>query len=121
MQFDIRAQGLELTDDLHDYAERRLSFALDWAHHEVGQVMLRLYDLNGPRGGNDKRCQVRIPLHRIRDVVVEETAADAYSAMGRAIERAARTLQRRLSRQREFGRSFEKIEISHSIKEPVGA
>lgn len=103
MQFDLRAQGFDLTDGLREHAERRLRFALDWARHEIGRVVLRFSDINGPRGGSDKRCQVRIPLPRMRDVVVEDTAADLYVAMDRAIERAARTLERRLSRQREFG------------------
>ncbi len=103
MQFDIRTQGFDLTDGLREHAERHLRFALDWARLEVGRVVLRFSDINGPRGGNDKRCQVRIPLPRMRDVVVEETAADLYVAMDRAIVRAARTLERRLSRQREFG------------------
>jgi len=103
MQFDIRAHGFDLTDGLRAHAERHLRFAVDWAHHEVERVVVRFSDINGPRGGNDKRCQVRIPLPRMRDVVVEDTAADLYVAMDRAIERAARTLERRLSRQREFG------------------
>ncbi len=103
MQYDIRAHGFDLTDGLREHAERHLRFALDWARHELGRVVVRFSDINGPRGGNDKRCQVRIPLPRMRDVVVEDTAADLYVAMDRAIERAARTLERRLSRQREFG------------------
>ncbi len=120
MQFDIRAQGFDLTDGLRDHAERRLRFALDWARHEVGRVVLHFSDINGPRGGNDKRCQVRIPLPRMRDVVVEDTAADLYLAMDRAIERAARTLERRLSRKREFGPTLSRIDVSHDTEERAG-
>lgn len=103
MHIDIRAQGFDLTDGLRDHAERRLNFALDWARHNIGKVVLRLTDINGPRGGQDKRCQLRIPLPRMRAVVIEETAADIYLAIDRSIDRAARALERRLSRQREFG------------------
>ena len=103
MQLDIRTQGFDLTDGLREHAERRLRYALDWARHEIAKVTLRLSDINGPRGGNDKRCQVRIPMPRARAVVIEDTAADLYVAMDRAIDRAARALERRLARQREFG------------------
>jgi len=103
MHIDIRAQGFDLTDGLRDHAERRLNLALDWARHNIGKVVLRLTDINGPRGGQDKRCQLRIPLPRMRAVVIEETAADLYLAIDRSIDRAARALERRLSRQREFG------------------
>lgn len=103
MHIDIRSQGFDLTDGLRDHAERRLNFALDWARHNIGKVVLRLTDINGPRGGQDKRCQLRIPLPRMRAVVIEETAADLYLAIDRSIDRAGRALERRLSRQREFG------------------
>lgn len=103
MQLDIRAHGFSLTAGLREYAERRLHFALDWARHDVSKVVLRFTDINGPRGGDDKRCQLRIPLARMREVVIEDTAADLYVAIDRAIDRAGRTLERRLSRKREFG------------------
>ncbi|MCW5594682.1 MAG: HPF/RaiA family ribosome-associated protein [Rhodocyclaceae bacterium] len=106
MKLDIRTQGFELTDGLRDHAQRRLSFSLDWARHEVGRVILSFSDINGPRGGDDKRCQLRIPLTRMRDVIIEDTAADLYQALDRAIDRASRTLERRLSRQREFGHAL---------------
>lgn len=103
MKVEIRAHGLELTADLQTHAEKRLHFGLDWARHDVRKVMLRFSDINGPRGGNDKRCQLRIPLPGMRDVVIEDTAEDLRIAIVRAIDRAARTLERRLSRRREFG------------------
>jgi putative sigma-54 modulation protein len=106
MKMDIRTQGFELTDGLREHAERRLSFALDWARHDVRKIILNFSDINGPRGGSDKRCQLRIPLPRIRDVIIEAIAPDIFQAVDRAIERASRTLARRISRQREFGRSM---------------
>lgn len=103
MQIEIRAHGFELTDGLRTHAERRLRFGLDWARHGVNKVILRFTDINGPRGGDDKRCLLRIPLPRMREVVIEDTAADLYVAIDRVIDRAARTLARRISRQRKFG------------------
>lgn len=103
MKVDIRAHGFAMTEGLREHAERRLSFAFDWARHDVRKVILSFTDINGPRGGNDKRCQLRIPMSRMREVVIEDTAADLYVAIDRAVDRAGRTLERRLSRQREFG------------------
>lgn len=120
MQFDIQAQGFTLTDGLRDHAERRMEFALDWARHEVSRVVVRFSDINGPRGGNDKRCQVRIPIPRMRDVVVEDLSADLYLAMDRAIERAARTLERRLARQREFGPALARGDLFRDPDEHAG-
>ena len=103
MKVEMRVQGLVLTEGLRLLAEKQLHYALDWARYEVTKVILQFSDLNGPRGGNDKRCQLRIPLAGMREIVIEETGADLGIAVSRAIDRASRTLERRLSRRREFG------------------
>ena len=103
MKIDTRAQGVELSSGLHEHIERCLNFGLDWARHDVSRVVISLSDTNGPRGGNDKRCQLRIPLSGMRDVIIEEVADDLQVAIARAVDRAVRSLERRLSRQREFG------------------
>jgi ribosome-associated translation inhibitor RaiA len=103
MQIDLRANGIEMSDSLREHTQRCLNFGLDWARQDVSRVVITLSDINGPRGGNDKRCQLRIPLPKMRDVVIEEIAGDLQVAITRSVDRAARSLERRLSRQREFG------------------
>jgi ribosome-associated translation inhibitor RaiA len=103
MQIDLRANGIEMSDSLREHTERSLNFGLDWARQDVSRVVITLSDINGPRGGNDKRCQLRIPLPKMRDVVIEEIANDFQVAITRSVDRAARSLECRLSRQREFG------------------
>ena len=89
MRVDIKTSGLDLTEGLREHTERRLGFALDRAHHDVNTITVRLSDINGPRGGADKRCQIQIPLPRHNGVVIEETDADLYVAIDRAASRAA--------------------------------
>ena len=103
MKIDIRTQGVAVTDALQEHIERCVNFGLDWAQQDVNRVVISLSDINGPRGGNDKRCHLRIPLSRMRDVVIEEVAADLQAAIAHAVDRASGSLERRLSRQREFG------------------
>ena len=101
MRIDIQARGFELSDGLREHTERRLQFALSWASHSVRTVTVRLSDVNGPRGGNDKCCSIQIPLVRAQDVVIEDTESDLYVAIDRAAERAERAVARRLERARE--------------------
>jgi len=63
--------------------------------------VVRLSDINGPRGGNDKRCRIKVPLAGRQDVVIEDTEADLYVAIDRAADRTERALARRLERLRE--------------------
>ena len=101
MRIDIHTSGFELTDALREHTERRLKFALSWASYDVRKVVVRLSDINGPRGGKDKRCNILIPLTRTADIVIEDTESDLYVAIDRAVDRAERSLARRLERQRE--------------------
>ena len=101
MSTNIQARGFELTDGLREYTARRLQFALGWASHRLGQVSVRLSDENGPRGGTDKRCRIRIEFPGAEHVVIEDTEADLYVAIDRAADRAGRLVARRLERQRD--------------------
>ncbi|MFZ4539790.1 HPF/RaiA family ribosome-associated protein [Propionivibrio sp.] len=101
MRIDIQARGFDLTEGLREHTERRLQFALSWASQDVRAVSVRLSDINGPRGGNDKRCCIQIRLPGIQDVVIEDTEADLYMAIDRAVDRTERTVAHRLKRLRE--------------------
>lgn len=90
MRVDIKTNGFDLTDGLHDHAQKRLEFAFDWARHGIRRVLINLSDINGPRSGKDKCCQIRIPLSGHRDVVTHDTESDLYAAIGRSIGQARR-------------------------------
>jgi putative sigma-54 modulation protein len=100
MRIDIQARGFELTAGLCAHTVRRLHFAFSWASGGVRRIIVRLSDINGPRGGNDKRCRIQIPLAGSQHVVIEDTEADLYVAIDCAAERAERTVARRLRRLR---------------------
>lgn len=97
MRVDVRTQGFPLTDALTEHTQRRLRFALKHAADQVQQVTVRLADVNGPRGGVDKRCSVHIMLDGLPDIVTEDTEADMYIAINRAVDRVGRTVLRRLA------------------------
>ena len=102
MQIAIQARGVEITADLRDHVDRRVRFAFDWASYAIANVDVVLSDINGPRGGNDKRCRIRVIGNEALDLVVEDTQADLHVAVDRAADRAGRTLARRLARQRQY-------------------
>lgn len=102
MQMDIQSQGFTLTDGIRDYVMKRLAYGLNHGDDHITRVIVRLSDINGPRGGDDKRCLIEVRLKAAPAVVIEDTEADLYVAIDRAAERAGRSLARRLARQREF-------------------
>lgn len=100
MRIEIRGRGLTTSDGLRARLERRLAFALGRFAPRIGRVRVRLEDVNGPRGGVDKRCRLEIAIHPDLTVVVEEPDPDLYAAIDRAAERAGRAVARELQRWR---------------------
>jgi ribosomal subunit interface protein len=110
MQLDIQTNGFALTDGIRDYTKQRMQFALNSSTKHITKIKVRLADINGPRGGIDKRCQIDLSLAGHNDIVIEDTETNLYVAIDRASDRCARTLSRRLERAREF--SHEKVKLS---------
>ena len=101
MRIDIQARGFDLTEGLREHTERRLQFALSWAGQDVRAVSVSLSDINGPRGGNDKRCCIQIRLPGVEDMVIACTDSDLYVAIDCAVDRAEHMVAHRLERLRE--------------------
>jgi putative sigma-54 modulation protein len=108
MNIDIQAKGFPLTEGLREHTERRLGFALSWASQDLRKIVVRLSDINGPRGGDDKRCSIQVVIPGVPDVVIIDTEADLYVAIDRAIDRTERSVARLLERQREHRYSASK-------------
>jgi putative sigma-54 modulation protein len=101
MQLDIQTNGFSLTDSILEYTKLRMKFALHRNDKLIIRAQVRLADINGPRGGVDKRCQIDLSLAGQNDIVIEDIQTNLYFAIDRASDRCARTLNRRLERLRE--------------------
>lgn len=75
-------------------SERRLHFAADRFQHHIRDIDVLLRDVNGPRGGVDKRCRIRARLRGGGTLEIAETR----SSFGGAIRAAAKRLRRLLAR-----------------------
>lgn len=85
---------------LRDLAVTRLQFVLRRLRSLVPRARVRLSDVNGPRGGVDKRCQVELSTDRAGTVVITSVARDWRTALDNALGRAARVLARSWQRDR---------------------
>lgn len=115
MQIEIQARDFTLTESLGAYIEQRINFLLSSKYDQIKRIRVCLRDINGPRGGVDKRCQIQISLPRLKDIVIEDTELDLYIAIDRATDRATRTVNRRLARQQQKKR---KLYVTHK-RDPI--
>ena len=89
---------------LRELAVKRLQFVLRRLHGLVPRARVRLWDVNGPRGGVDKRCQVELNTEGAGTVVITALARDWRTALDSAMARAARSLAHNWQRGRRAAR-----------------
>ncbi len=118
MQIDIQARDFTLTDALRDHAERRLRSTLTCCDNHIRKIIMYLSDINGPRGGKDKRCNLQVVLAGIPDVIIEDIETDMYVAIDRATDRAGRTLIRKIDRKKSLERQVRPSNTNTTILEP---
>ena len=102
MRIHVRSRGFELTNALRAHAERRLLFALGRFGRRLQSVMLRVDDVNGPRGGPDKRVQIAARLAPSGEVRVEDRDGNLCVAIDRAADRLDRAVTREMERRRDM-------------------
>lgn len=84
--------------DLDQHIRDRLHHALNQHEEKVVSLQVRLRDINGPRGGEDKQVRVIVSLRVCDDVVVEETGEDAYAIISLAADRVKQSVGRKLAK-----------------------
>lgn len=94
-----QAQGLR------GWALERTGFVLRRLSWRIFHASVNLVDVDGPRHGVDKRCQVSILSVDGSPVVVTATARDWRSALNQALARASEVLKRHFQRGKDSRRS----------------
>jgi ribosome hibernation promoting factor len=105
---DVRITGnnISISASLKTYTERRLRSVVGKAFKALKEAEVRLTDVNGPRGGVDKECAIRVQLHRKGVVFVRATGEDAYATVDKAVSRLKLAVVRRIDRSRSIRRSL---------------
>ncbi|HKF46674.1 MAG TPA: hypothetical protein VKB38_04900 [Terracidiphilus sp.] len=92
----IKIRSNSIDGDVGHFAECRIRFALDRMRN-LRRVSISIEDVNGPKGGPDKRCCV-VADFTFGSIVVLETQEIWQTAVARAIHRVARSATRELQR-----------------------
>lgn len=86
------------------------------------ELHVSLSDINGPRGGRDKRCGILVRIAGGKGVVIEDTETDLYHAIDRASKRVDRAVVRRIEQLRGFSHVcvFAKSVVAHGDEDAGG-
>lgn len=101
MQLSIRKRNMTWSDALAGHVERRVRQGLDRAERRVRHVLVHLVDVNGPRGGEDKKCAVSVRLTTGDEIRVQTQDTCPYRAVDSAVSRVKRNVMDRVKRTRD--------------------
>lgn len=99
MKLRLSSHGIDLTPEMGRHVHRRVHFALGRFAARIRNISVRLTDVNGPRGGIDTCCDIRVDAGFHHPVLIRDRQVNAYAAIDSATDRAARALERVLSAQ----------------------
>lgn len=96
----IRSVGDVLSPADREYLRHKLDQKLGKFAAAVYRTSVRVEDVNGRRGGVDKRCRIKVVLVGLPTVVVEDHHQSLKGAMDRALARMERTVRKATDRRR---------------------
>lgn len=96
----IRVLGADLTKDKRASLRQKLGVKLGKFANSIERVSIRVKDVNGPRGGIDQVCQIKVVLSGLPSVVFEAQDASLDTAIGKALVGTERAVRQSLQRRR---------------------
>ena len=115
----IRMLGATLSKEKREEVRRKLGAKLGRFADAIERVSVRVRDVNGPRGGIDQLCTIKVVLSDLPSVVFESQHQSLDAAVGAAISGTERAVRRRLQRRRMKPRK--KQGAPSLIKKSVGS
>lgn len=115
----IRAIGVNLDRDARAAIRQQLGSKLGKFATSIERVSVRVEDVNGPRGGVDKSCRIKVVLSGLPSTVFESQAVSLDDAVNGALAGAERTVRRSVQRRRAQP-AREAASDRHRAKDPSG-
>src|SRR5688572_7789036 len=94
----VRVFGAALDEDQRAYVARKLGMKLGKFVSSIERVSVRVTDVNGPRGGVDQRCRVKVVLSGLPSVVVEREHVILDAVIDTALGAAEESVRRAVGR-----------------------
>ena len=95
---NIRVNGVDLDAEQRAAIRQGLGKKLGKYAHAIERVSFRVSDANGPRGGVDQVCRVKVVLSGLPSVLFESQASALVDAVNGALDGTERAVRRSVQR-----------------------
>lgn len=97
MKIDIQNCLSEFDQSIEEHIQRALRLALSKMAANISSITFTISDVIDQNGKTEKHCSLKLSLYHVPNIVIEETQVDLYFVIDRVIQKATRTLSRKLS------------------------
>ncbi len=104
MKIYLQTQGFELTSAIDTHVKKQLGRDLRGSQNNIIAVDVFLSDINGPKGGIDKKASVCVQMTQRLSVRFEATHDDLYRAVTAASHKAKQSVKRTLRKHKRIER-----------------
>ncbi len=102
MRIYLQSQGFEITPAIDEHVRRQLARNLAGSEDNIIAVDVFLGDINGPKGGMDKKALVCVQMASRLSARFEAVHSDLYRAVTVAARKAKRSVKRTLRRHKRM-------------------
>jgi hypothetical protein len=96
----VRVIGVELDEENRALIRRKLGMKPGKFVASIERVTVRVTDMNGPRSGVDRVCNLKVVLSGLPSVVVDRRHVAPHAAIDLALRAAEQSIRRRVGRRR---------------------
>jgi ribosome-associated translation inhibitor RaiA len=97
---NIRVDGVALSENGRALIRKKLGAKLGKFAPSIERVTVRVEDVNGPKGGVDQECRIKVVLSGLPSAVARAQAATLPLALNRALASSERAVRRAVQRRR---------------------
>lgn len=105
MRIYIQTQAFELTSAIESHVRKQLERNLGPLEEQIIAVDVFLGDINGPKGGRDKKALVAVQMVSRLSVRFEAMHSDLYSAISLAARRSKHSVKRILRKHNRIAKA----------------
>ncbi|HLU67756.1 MAG TPA: HPF/RaiA family ribosome-associated protein [Kofleriaceae bacterium] len=91
---NLRTHGVDIDDDFEEYVRAKAGQKLGRLARRIERVTVRLEDINGPKGGVDVECRIKVVVAGGPSVIMTERATEPVLAFDAALGGATRALKK---------------------------
>ena len=102
MKIIFNNRNLSDINEIRTYINRKTVLCFSRNQSKIKTVSITLADINGPKGGKDKQCKIRVITNNIPEIVITEERENLLHAIDRSLMRANRTLVQQLKRRQNL-------------------